>query len=98
LLPEWRNRLLTEITPDNLRALCGAIVNRGAPATAIHVGIAAAGCAAGVEVAAGQVVLTGPMVDARYITEAVRLVQAVEGVTSVESRIVPLGFHPAEPL
>jgi len=50
------------------------------------------------EVAAGQVVLTGPTVDARYITEAVRLVRAVEGVTSVESRIVPLGFHPAEPL
>jgi osmotically-inducible protein OsmY len=34
------------------------------------------------EVAAGQVVLTGPMVDARYITEAVRLVQAVEGVSN----------------
>ncbi|TGQ66055.1 site-specific integrase [Mesorhizobium sp. M00.F.Ca.ET.186.01.1.1] len=37
LLPEWRNRLLTEITPDDLRALCGKIVERGAPATAIHV-------------------------------------------------------------
>ena len=37
LLPMWRNRLLTEITPDDLRALCGAIVERGAPATAIHV-------------------------------------------------------------
>ncbi len=37
LLPKWRNRLLTEITPDDLRALCGAIVERGAPATAIHV-------------------------------------------------------------
>jgi integrase len=37
LLPRWRNRLLTEITPDDLRALCGAIVERGAPATAIHV-------------------------------------------------------------
>lgn len=24
LLPKWRNRLLTEITPDDLRALCGA--------------------------------------------------------------------------
>ena len=30
-------RLLTEITPDDLRAHCGAIVDRGAPATAIHV-------------------------------------------------------------
>jgi len=49
-------------------------------------------------VAAGKVVLTGRMVDARHITEAVRLVQTVEGVTNVESRIVPLGFHPAEPL
>lgn len=36
LLPVWRNRLLKEITPDDLRAHCGAIVDRGAPATAIH--------------------------------------------------------------
>jgi integrase len=37
LLPVWRNRLLSEITPDDLRAHCVAIVDRGAPATAIHV-------------------------------------------------------------
>lgn len=37
LLPVWRNRLLTEISPDDLRAHCGKIVDRGAPATAIHV-------------------------------------------------------------
>ena len=37
LLPVWRNRLLTEITPDDLRAHCGNIVERGAQATAIHV-------------------------------------------------------------
>jgi integrase len=37
LLPVWKNRLLTEISPDDLRALCAAIVDRGAPATAIHV-------------------------------------------------------------
>lgn len=37
LLPIWKNRLLTEITPDDLRTLCGKIVDRGAPATAIHV-------------------------------------------------------------
>lgn len=37
LLPVWKNRLLTEITPDDLRAHCGKIVDRGAPATAIHV-------------------------------------------------------------
>jgi integrase len=37
LLPRWRSRLLTEITPDDLRAHCGAIVERGAPAPAIHV-------------------------------------------------------------
>ena len=37
LLPTWRSRLLTEITPDDLRAHCAAIVDRGAPATAIHV-------------------------------------------------------------
>ena len=37
LLPAWRNRLLTEIKPDDLRAHCAKIVARGAPATAIHV-------------------------------------------------------------
>lgn len=37
LLPVWRNRLLTEIEPDDLRAHCAKIVARGAPATAIHV-------------------------------------------------------------
>ena len=36
LLPVWRNRLLTEIEPDDLRAHCAKIVARGAPATAIH--------------------------------------------------------------
>lgn len=37
LLPAWRNRLLTEITPGDLRAHYLKIVDRGAPATAIHV-------------------------------------------------------------
>lgn len=37
LVTAWRNRLLTEISPDDLRTLCGKIVDRGAPATAIHV-------------------------------------------------------------
>jgi integrase len=37
LLPLWRNRLLSEITPDDLRTRCAKIVERGAPATAIHV-------------------------------------------------------------
>jgi len=37
LLPTFRNRLLHEITPDDLRAHCAKIVDRGAPATAIHV-------------------------------------------------------------
>lgn len=37
LVPPWRNRLLTEIAPGDLRAHCLAIVDRGAPATAIHV-------------------------------------------------------------
>jgi integrase len=37
LLPVWRNRLLPEIEPDDLRAHCAKIVGRGAPATAIHV-------------------------------------------------------------
>lgn len=37
VLPQWRTRLLSEITPDDLRAQCKSIVDRGAPATAIHV-------------------------------------------------------------
>lgn len=37
ILPVFRNRLLAEITPDDLRALCGKVKDRGAPATAIHV-------------------------------------------------------------
>ena len=35
--PYWKSRLLTELQPDDLRAHCGRIVDRGAPATAIHV-------------------------------------------------------------
>jgi integrase len=37
ILPVWKNRLLTEITPDDLRAQCLKVKDRGAPATAIHV-------------------------------------------------------------
>lgn len=37
LLPKCRNRLLTEITAEDLRALCAAVKERGAPAVAIHV-------------------------------------------------------------
>jgi len=37
ILPIWRNRLLTEIAPSDLRALCVKVKDRGAPATAIHV-------------------------------------------------------------
>ena len=48
------------------------------------------------EVKAGQVMLTGQMVDAHYIAEAVRLVGSVEGVTGVKSHIVPVGFLPTE--
>lgn len=35
--PAWKKRLLTEITPEDLRGLCGKVKARGAPATAIHV-------------------------------------------------------------
>lgn len=37
LLPAWKSRLLSEITPGDLREHCLKIVDRGAPATAIHV-------------------------------------------------------------
>lgn len=37
ILPKFRKRLLAEIEPDDLRALCGKVKDRGAPATAIHV-------------------------------------------------------------
>lgn len=37
VLPIWKNRLLGEITPDDLRALCLKVKDRGAPAVAVHV-------------------------------------------------------------
>ncbi|SFK13048.1 Integrase [Methylocapsa palsarum] len=37
ILPKFRSRLLTEITPDDLRAMCAKVKERGAPATAVHV-------------------------------------------------------------
>jgi integrase len=37
IFPHWKGRLLEEITPDDLRALCMRIKGRGAPATALHV-------------------------------------------------------------
>jgi integrase len=37
IAPAWKKRLLFEITPEDLRQLCGKVKARGAPATAIHV-------------------------------------------------------------
>ena len=37
LKPIWAKRLLPEVAPDDLREHCATIVERGAPATAIHV-------------------------------------------------------------
>jgi integrase len=37
IAPAWKSRLMTEIFPDDLRALCKKVKDRGAPATAIHV-------------------------------------------------------------
>ena len=37
IAPSWSKRLLHEITPQDLRNLCGRVKDRGAPATAIHV-------------------------------------------------------------
>lgn len=37
ILPTFRNRLLTEITPEDLRAMCDKVRKQGAPATAAHV-------------------------------------------------------------
>ena len=37
IVPTWRNRLLKEIAPEDLRLLCAKVKSRGAPATAIHV-------------------------------------------------------------
>lgn len=37
ILPVFKSRLLSEISPDDLRELCNKVKNRGAPATAIHV-------------------------------------------------------------
>lgn len=35
--PQYSNRLLPEVSSDNVRMLCLKIKNRGSPATAIHV-------------------------------------------------------------
>ncbi len=37
ILPQWGNRQMEEITPEDLRERCDKIVARGAPATAVHV-------------------------------------------------------------
>ena len=37
IYPVWKTRRLAEITPDDLRAQCIRVKERGAPATAIHV-------------------------------------------------------------
>lgn len=37
ILPAFRKRLLNEILPEDLRALCEKVKARGAPATAVHV-------------------------------------------------------------
>lgn len=37
IIPTWKNRLLTEITAEDLRQLCVKVKERGAPATAVHV-------------------------------------------------------------
>lgn len=37
ILPTFGNRLLTEISPADLRSMCARVKDRGAPATAVHV-------------------------------------------------------------
>ncbi len=37
ILPAFRNRLLPEILPEDLRGVCAKVKERGAPATAVHV-------------------------------------------------------------
>ncbi|MFO0001458.1 MAG: tyrosine-type recombinase/integrase, partial [bacterium] len=37
ILPVFKSRLLSEISPEDLRDLCNKVKGRGAPATAIHV-------------------------------------------------------------
>ena len=37
ILPAFRNRLLPEILPEDLRGLCAKVKERGAPATSVHV-------------------------------------------------------------
>jgi integrase len=37
ILPVFKNKLMTEITVDDLRNLCNKVKGRGAPATAVHI-------------------------------------------------------------
>ena len=45
-------------------------------------------------VSGGKVTLTGATTDEKLIVDAVRLLQGVEGVTSVESKIKHVAFVP----
>lgn len=36
-MPAWKNRKLTEVTPEDLRQLCAKVKARGAPATAVQI-------------------------------------------------------------
>lgn len=47
-----------------------------------------------VHVSAGKVLLTGATTDERMIVDAVRLLQSVEGVTTVESKVAHVAFIP----
>lgn len=47
-----------------------------------------------VHVFSGKVVLTGAMMDQQLIVDAVRLLQGVEGVTTVESKVAHVAFVP----
>ncbi|CAA2137708.1 cytidylate kinase family protein [Hyphomicrobium sp. ghe19] len=49
-----------------------------------------------VHVFSGKVLLTGATTDEQMIVEAVRLLQGVEGVTSVESKVAHVAFVPHE--
>lgn len=37
IVPAWKNRKLTEVTPEDLRQLCAKVKARGAPATAVQI-------------------------------------------------------------
>lgn len=86
--PAWKNRRLSEITPDDLRQLCGKVKDRGAPATAIHDRVAGMAGSAAVRWSCGPCRSWTPPLDSDVRRHPARPQRADEGF-HVEQLVCP---------